>query len=350
MSIMRRKLFFSVICGLMMAASVSAQQIPSARYNPSNDRASQRSGPTTELGSFDYDTQMWAPVDFSEISERRMNTGFFLTYDRVYMSIGRPDPIGFTASSQVPRGSDWQWGNRYYGGFMGENDKGFQAEYVSVGGMFLSGGVDIQVPDPFVTDTQFDKFEFNRIFREKLSNGSYLEPYFGMAYTSVSDNTIEDTTFFLGTVEIPNRFKQSVRNSAFGGQVGARYITQRGRWSIRTDGSLSASYNSQSYNANDIQVRPGQTFPAVFDTTTTNTSFMPTMDLQLELAYNISRDISVRTSFEILYMWDGVARANTATTGLNPNSVLSTGPRSQAGLADQDFFSGGLGFGIEWKR
>ena len=347
----RRYLLVSLIACSLLTVGLSAQtHVPSARYSPLQSEAAGPNDPLVQPGIFDYDAQMFAPLDLSNISDRKAPSGFFALYDRVYMSIGRPNPIGAGAPTQHPRGTDYHWGNRYHAGFVTEEGKGIQMEYMSVSGSFFSAGIDASVPDPFITTTSLDVFELNRIFRERLSNGGFLEPYFGIRYTSVSDETIEDTTFFIGATEIPNRFIQRATNSAIGGQIGARYSMNRGRWTVRTDASLNASYNTQRYVASDIQIIPGQTFPSIFESTDEDSSFLPALDLQIDFAYRISRDFSIRTSMQIMYMWEGVNRANTTSTALNPNSVLGAGFAGQLGAQGQSFTSAGFGFGVEWRR
>ncbi len=347
----RRYLLVSLIAFSLLTVGLSAQtHVPSARYSPLQSESTESTDPLVRPGIFDYDTQMFAPLDLSDISDRKAPSGFFALYDRVYMSIGRPNPIGTAGPTQHPRGTDYHWGNRYHAGFITDEGRGIQAEYLSVTGSFFSAGLDPTVPDPFVTETSLDVFELNRIFRERLSNGGFLEPYFGLRYTSVSDETIEDTTFFVGATEIPNRFIQRARNSAIGAQIGARYAMNRGRWTVRTDGSINASYNTQRYIASDIQQTPNQTFPTIFEATNEASSFMPAVDLQLEFAYRLSRDFSIRTSMQVMYIWEGVNRANTSTTALNPNSVLGVGSIGQLGPASQTFTSAGFGFGVEWRR
>ena len=75
---------------------------------------------------------------------------------------------------------------------------------------------------------------------------------------------------------------------------------------------------------------------------------MPILDGQIELAYNISRDISIRTGVQTMYVWNGVARANTQTTNLNPNSVFGAG--GVTGLFDESYVAAGFIFGVEWRR
>ena len=343
----RLTLLFSlaIICSMTMAMQLSAQtHVPGPRYRPLDAEKQGSTAPLAQPFIFDYDTQMFAPMNMSNLTEHEAHTGFFFTYDRVYLGMGRPDPIGPGAPAQHPRGNDFHWGNRYYGGFIGDDDKGIQFEYTSAGGIFFSAGIDASVNDPFLTETNLDVFELNRIFRQTLSNGNYLEPYFGLRYTSLTDDTLEDIT-----APIANRFIQKATNSAIGAQMGARYISHRGRWTVRTDGSVTAGYNTQRYIASDIQA-PGVAFPVVFEATSEANSFLPAVDLQMDIAYNLTRDIAIRSSAGLMFMWDGVNRANTSTTPLNPNSVISGGATGQLGVADQDFFVAGFGFGIEWRR
>jgi hypothetical protein len=349
---MRRYLFASIIiCSLVLVGNLAAQtrQVPTARYAPTQGESPQATAPFAQFGAFDYDTQMWNEFDLSSVKKHSYHTGFFLSYDRVYASTQNPQPAGGQPTNTILTGQNYHWANRYYGGWVGENDKGIQLEYMNWGGFFYSQGLNAVVPDPFITETNVQNFELNRIFREKIGERSYFEPYFGFRYMGLTDNTIEDTTFFVGATEIPDRFIQQVTNSAGGAQIGVRLVTRRGRITVRTDSALTAAYNRQRYTASDIQQTPGQTFPTIFEFTDQQWAFVPALDLSLEFGYNLSRDIALRLNTNILYLWDGVNRANTATSVLNPNSILAVAGGTP-GVVDQSFFSAGFGFGIEWRR
>jgi hypothetical protein len=103
-------------------------------------------GPFIEPDSFRPDFQFFAPADVTDYNPRPdAPTGFFFTYDRVYMNVTRPESAAFSApSSDVfvllpPQpdvnvfatepssifDGDFTWGNRLELGFMNEDDHGW---------------------------------------------------------------------------------------------------------------------------------------------------------------------------------------------------------------------------------
>lgn len=318
---------------------------PNSSENPGNTR------PLAEPGIFDWDGQMFAPIEFENDGERSSNTGFFFTIDRVYNSVSRGGPrdilpTGVTASS-VPTGSDWGWGNRFEGGWMTEADCGWQAVYeYSTGSWFAAGG-DITVANPLMVTSRLANFELNRVFRQETSAGGIFEPYAGFRYLGLSDKTIEDTTPTIGGILTGNRFKQNVTNSAFGAHVGGRYSSNRGRFRYSLDGALATTFNRQQYHAMDLQFQGAAVATSEFNDS--DESFVPLLDTRLEVAYALTRDIGLRGGFQVLYMWDGMARSDNSTTFVNPNSLLGVGG-GRTGIFDENATVAGFSFGLEWKR
>jgi hypothetical protein len=143
-----------------------------------------------------------------------------------------------------------------------------------------------------------------------------------------------------------NRFKQEANNSAFGVHAGARFNRRRGRWRTTTDGAITAAYNQQRYFATDLTTSAN--IISTIESYAEEQSFVPMLDLQFEVAYNISRDITLRTGVQAMWIFDGIARANTAPTSVNPNSFFGTG--SGAGLSEDSYLAAGFLFGFEWRR
>lgn len=341
---------FGLIGGLLLSGTVVGQvDIPSPRFRYKEVEQEENTRPFAEPGVFNYDAQMFAPVQFTNGKELKPNTGFYFTYDRMYLSVSKPPRNSTVFLDTVNTGSHYIWGNRFEGGHFNDDDEGWGAVYRNTSGSFYTNGQDILVSQPMWVTTNFSDVGFNKMFRQALSRGGYLEPYVGLRYISVTDNTIEDTTQFLGQTAF-NRFKQKTTNSAIGLQAGAKLVHRRGRFRVSGDTSIATTYNRQKYFATDIvQVGANTGVTEFYDN---SDAFVPALDARLEIAYNISRDLALRTGFETTYMWDGIARANTLTTNLNPNSAFGAGGAAAGdpGIFDSNFVSAGFSFGIEWKR
>ena len=322
--------------------------VPAPRFGPRRIETADATRPLAAPGVFDYDTRAFAPLEFTNNRELEPNKGFYFTLDKVYASVTRAGNIGVD-TNQIQTGSEYIWGTRYDLGYFSDNDDGWGITFQNQDGSYFTNGQDILVSNPMLVNVSLNTVEVNRIFRQELSHGGYLEPYIGLRYTNITDRTLEDTTQLLGfpAVNVGNRFRQEVTNNAFGLQAGGRYNVRRGRWRTTTDAALATSYNQQRFFATDIANSAAA--QAITETYANDQSFVPIIDGQFELAYNISRDISLRIGAQAVYSWNGVARANTLTTNLNPNSQfgVSTAP---TGLIEDNHLSAGFLFGVEWRR
>ena len=355
------------IVGALLAAlasgfSVQAQvNVPSAefKHRPLEKPHSTRS--FASPGVFDYDAQVFAPFEFTNDEEKDPNCGFFFTIDKTYTSVSRSGTNSEEDSFQST-GNHYLWGTRYEAGWMSDSDNGWQVGYQHSSGSYFANGQDIVVDNPMTVGNRFATFEINRIFRQQLSQGGYFEPYIGVQYLNFNDTTRQDLSQTITDAGIlvdgVNRFKQEVDNNAFGVHAGARFNRRSGRWRFTTDAAIATTYNEQSYFATDLFqtgtlfTDGGFLFPDAVDideTNTTDQSFVPVLDLQFEMAYNISRDISLRLGLQTLYAFDGVARANTLLDSLNPNSVFGPGGPG-AGINDESYIAAGFIFGVEWQR
>lgn len=323
--------------------------IPSPRFRYRELESPDSTRPFATPGVFDYDAQFFAPLEFTNNEDPDPRCGFYANYDRTYTSVGKAGRID-TTSTQVPDGYTYIWGTRCELGWMSEEDSGWELEYQNASGIYFAAGQDISVPNPLLVDSSFASVDINKVFRQTTKRGEYFEPYIGARFFNVSDNTIEDTLQTINTVIVGNRFKQNTTNNSFGFQAGATYNSRRGRWRCTTDGSIATTYNQQRYFATDITNVPF-TVQSITEFYQTDQSFVPILDLQYEVAYYISRDISLKTGVQLMWAWNGIARANTLTTNLNPNSFYNvTGTNGGAGLFDQDFLAAGFIFGFEWRR
>lgn len=338
---------------LASSQTITAQvNIPSAEFEHQPVESPNSTRPFATPGIFDYDAQVFAPIEFTNGDELDPNTGFFLTYDRLYTSVSRPGNVNDSQSSSFALGTNYIWGTKCELGWMTDADDGWSLGYQNSAGGFYANGNDEVVDQPMLVTNRFASVEINKIFRQAMSGGGYMEPYLGLRYLNVNDQTIEDTFQNLGGIIDGSRFKQEVNNSSVGFQAGARFNRRRGRWRTTADTAIAATYNQQKYFATDIfrdWLPPAQDFrTSITETTTQDQSFVPMIDFQYEIAFNISRDISLRGGVQAVYLFNGIARANTLTTGLNPNSFFGAGPG--AGLNEDNFISAGFLFGFEWKR
>lgn len=348
----RTKLWIiAVVCSLICSSIGRAQDIPSPAFAPKSVQFAENTRPLAEPGIFNYDAQMFAPVEFANFRNPEPSTGFFASYERTSTSISRSGSRDLLAPgvllSDFPVGNDFMWGNRFEIGWVTENNDGWQLVYNKTEGGFFAFGRDELVGNPMLVRTNLSNVAINRIFRQSTSNGGYLEPYIGLRYMSMSDKTLEDTLITIGDDDLNNRFKQSATNSAIGPQVGSRYNLRTGRFRYGLDGGVSAMYNQQRYFATDLIVSP--TAIGINEFNQSDSSFVPAVDLRLELVYYITRDVGLRGSAGFSYLWDGLNRSNNLTTAFNPNSVNGIGG-GVAGIQDESTTAAGFGFGIEWKR
>jgi hypothetical protein len=309
--------------------------------------------PMATPGVFDYDTQVWAPVDFTNNDEMESRTGFYASMDRVYTSFNKAGNFNGVNGTEVSNGSHFLWGNRMEFGWLSTPEDGWGLVYQQSDGIHYTNGQDILVSNPMLVKSYLANVEINRFFRQSLKNGGYFEPFIGFRYMNVTDTTIEDTVQFLNFQTVANRFKQDVQNNAFGAHAGGRYTRHAGRWRTSSKGAIATTYNRQRYFATDIASSvPVDGFPAIgiLEFYDAGNSFTPVLDLQFDLAYYVTRDISIRAGLQSWYMWDGVARANTVTTSLNPNSAFGFGLGGPQGLFQDNVFTAGIVFGVEWHR
>ncbi len=335
---------------------LSQIDLPGPRFRFQEVENPDSTRPVATPGVYQYDYQIFAPVEFPNGDELGPTTGFFFSVDRIYTSISGGQDFG-------AKHNDFIWGNRYDIGFMNDNDDGWNFVYEqSEGSQFVNGG-DIIVPNPTMFTTKFASVEINKVFRQQLKNGGWVEPYLGLRYFNVSDSTIEDISgLALGGLVNANRFKQNVTNDAVGFNVGGRVVKRRGRWKFAHDLSVSTNYNQQDFHAQDLSETfgiPGVIPPTIVSNEIgdSDNAFVPALDYRFELAYNLTRDFGFRGGASFMYLWDGIARANSATTVNNPNSNFGFDPAfggdaniTGGGIVDDRLIAAGFSFGFEYRR
>ncbi|MEZ6095099.1 MAG: hypothetical protein R3C03_12865 [Pirellulaceae bacterium] len=77
------KWWISVVVLFVGGASVAQAQVnvPSARFSPVQVQEAENTRPFAEPGVFDYDGQMFAPVEFTNFEERAPTSGLYATVD-----------------------------------------------------------------------------------------------------------------------------------------------------------------------------------------------------------------------------------------------------------------------------
>ncbi len=189
--------------------------------------------PFIEPGYFDYDLQFFAPA--SDIDTYGgtpvLRTGWFGSYNRMYIGVSRPD---YVESYDL---MDLTWGNRWDLGYMTEDDHGWLFNFTSIDGPNEAevvhqqrlnrlneddegrpppddgtGTDDDDAVEPVsdrndrgppnrerfydITNTlnggNYNSLEINKLFRtDPLMHGGILEPFFGFRYVRFRDVYIE---------------------------------------------------------------------------------------------------------------------------------------------------------------
>lgn len=304
-----------------------------------------------------YDMQMFAPLDYNLLDEEpKPSTGVFFTYDRMMSGLTGPESTTLLGQS-APSFNYQTWGNRFEFGYMNENDCGWTATISRLGGSTWLDGRTQGNANPMQLASKLESYELNRVFRQRMKNGGYFEPYIGARFAYLQDETISDrSTLLIGLNDplIPdiNRFQQESQNSMFGGNIGARFFRETGRWKVSSNLNAFMAYNAQFNSASDITFDEDGVVGLVVERGENNETFVPMGEARLDLSYDVTRDISLRVGGHVMYFFEGLTRANSLPQGLNPNGILS-GRSPFAPLAnvmDQDTASYGVTFGVEWRR
>ncbi len=287
---------------------------------------------------YEYDAQLWAPYDVTSMDgSQRLQSGFYAELDFAYLSISRPGVVDGADPRDFYTGSDYYWGRDVELGYMSAKDAGWAMNWLGAEGLVFVNGEDINTSNPMALTTTYNSVELNRQFRQRLSNGGWVEPYIGLRYLNLHDRTIQD--FPVQTI----RFVQQVNNSALGGQLGTRYFHQYGRFRIGSDLSVGALYNNESYHS--YVILTGES-AELNQATNQDNDFIPAFDLGVQLSYAVTRDISIRGGAQLEYMWEGIARADIRTLPNNPNGNQP----ASIGVFSEDFVAAGFTFGVDWKR
>ncbi len=353
-------------------SNVSAQQGgPNAAINAGQGLLNAGSNDTGTFGAqfadFDDDMQFFAPFEDSDLLNPRRQSlgGYYAAYERNWKSVQRPSVQGTTGLTAFPTGSDFVTGNNFRFGYTDNIGNGWAVDYERLSGSFFSGGTSDIISRPMMTTTSISDVSFKKIFRQNLSTGGFIEPYVGVRYMNFGDTTIHDTNTLLVDVVDPNdptddtivlgdnRFEQDVTNNAVGGTAGFRYTVRQGRIGLQSNFGFSGFYNQQNYKASNTALfrDPTSLFADgsnvnVGEITDSSNSFVPMVEFSLMGTYGITKNLSLRAGGSVNYVWDGLTRANTLVSQVNPFS----GGAGSTAIEDQDAFIGGFSIGLQWSK
>lgn len=315
--------------------------------------------PFLDPGHFEPDFQFFAPAEVDDFGgEEHANTGLYVTFDRTYVGVSRPDDaFSFGSGNQA----DFTWGNRMEVGYMQGDPSGWQAVLWHINGpnekftnaeflesvTNLDGSAAFQILSPGAQDSinqlKLSSFELNKVWRRPaFHNGTNFEPFLGYRYMNLRDFwqreilirevqggaplTDTGTEFFERQL-----FKSVFENQMHGGQFGARFFQQRGHWMLSADLRFFATANFQTLqniSARSITPNPqtilvdgdtAQNFINFFGSGTDlnrsvnyrhETQFVFGGEVRVEASYELTRDINLRVGGVFFDLGQGIGRGN----------------------------------------
>lgn len=378
-----------------------------AALSVSSVACAQQFGPFIEPDSWSPDLQFFAPAEVSEYGNGEPeNTGFYFTYDRMYLFVKRPDGA---ASMDSGHGSDPAWGNRYDMGFMTEDRVGWlvsvmdsagpNARFVTeipripaattnTGGGGTGGGTTTTTTQTLpqrdlnwqVTQYQnvgsFNSVEIDRVWRRKeFHGGGVFEPLVGVRYIQYNDygrndafqRFAEDATTFEPDFTSPNilgpwerlqsHYLSSV-NQMLGGQLGFRLSKTVGHWRLGSELRMMGLNNWQKYEAYDETILRNATrgftttggsgsttgSSIIIDTRKTNPVSNSGNEFVFggELRMEAAYEVTRDISLRGGFMY--MLLGHGVARGIDPSNTASTAKNSQ------DLYMGGVTFGLTINR
>ena len=292
-----------------------------------------------------YDTQVFAPLEFTNGKEKAPNTGLFFELSKTYLSLERATRFNSGLGVQTSNGTEFYTGTRYELGWYGEQDRGWNAVFSKTEGTFFfnnRAGIFDQIMSE--GNVRLTTVEVNRTFRQVTSKGGVFEPSLGLRYNWIRDRLRDNSIITGGATSF---FGQNASNSAFGLQAGARFSKRHGRWPFTYRGNVAATYNQQRLEITDVIQGATNTF---VELAFTDQSFVPILDGTLEATYNVTRDLSIKLGVQGSYIWNGILRANTEPTAFNGLSTSSDAGSPFFSTFDENYVAAGFVFGFEFRR
>jgi hypothetical protein len=321
--------------------------------------------------AFDPDWQLFAPVQLQDMEDiparKRANTGFYVTYDRMYMMVTRPE------AEQATNALDTAWGNRWDFGWSRE-DGGWNFSVMNIDGPDKynrygqrwasyplpdidgdDGDAILQAPETLLqqyrTFEMLDSvnagsmrgFEANKTWRfEPYRYGGILEPMIGLRYAGFQDLAV-NTRYTVDFGTVTNQFgddisqeqytKETARidNNMLLGQFGFRYTKAVRRWTFSNDAKVFAGhvYQNREFSTDVFNNYFGATIGAGDDpiqeldrdgttfTSSRRDNSTVGFDIRVEAAYKAFKGVDLRAGFQMLYFGRGIWRGATPLGGGN---------------------------------
>ncbi len=310
---------------------------------------------------FEPDFQWFEPVTNMDLADmkpkKRAHYGWFATYDRLMLYSSRPRT---DVPQRLDTKVDYGGGQRYQVGFMvPQEDTGYLfnwtkntvSEYDPVGPStpppprFFEGypisGLPILTGANSVNVATYESWELNKTWRlEPYHYGGFLEPMVGIRYMQIKDKNqfqnylfpppdAVDTDF--GTVTSDYAF---TANDMFGGQLGFRYFKFRERFTFSSDfrvfagGSWQCSRyqrlveNLQEFDVTVIDQTEQRIIPVVLDRSppilSRNQEGFVGFDVRAELAYTLTKYVSIRAGAQLIDVATGVWRGGDGNGPFEP--------------------------------
>jgi hypothetical protein len=333
--------------------------------------------PFSEPVRFDPDWQLFAPIYLQDVEDmtarQRAPHGLFLTYDRIYTGVSRPENLD---RSYVLDGT---WGNRWDFGWMNDQESGWYFSTQQITGPNVYNGYtqlrlngvtdddDGDITDPFLpTDFgndpitrqrtfdildsvnvgDYNNFEANKTWRiEPYRYGGMTEWMIGLRYSMFEDLARNDSyvtfpipdpadpTTILNRGETYTNHLVWSRNDMLLGQLGFRYFKYWNKWTMSTEFKAFAGHTFQSQDYTRIvqtatyEEPPTIGDPPVFDgdftgttTVTRKNNATPVgFDLRAEGSYRAFKYLDLRAGFQLIYFGQGIWRGATPISNSNPN-------------------------------
>jgi hypothetical protein len=226
---------------------------------------------------------------------------------------------------------------------------------IPISGLPILSGVN------WINDYEYDSYELNKTWRlEPYHYGGFLEPMVGMRWIRIKDRnrfqdyqdplpTDPDTDFGNITSDLA-----VTENNLFGGQIGFRYFKMRNRFTFSSEFKVFAGGSWQDSRSqrtiidleeftfqqgpngegppDGIRQVPVEYSPPILSR---NDDSFVGFDVRAELAYQVSRYITIRAGAQVIDVAKGVWRGGDGSL-----------PSLEAGERDQDLLMVGGTFGL----
>jgi Putative beta barrel porin-7 (BBP7) len=192
--------------------------------------------PFVDTTAFPSDFQFFAPAEFGEFGGGPdLNTGWFSTYDRVYIYMSRPE------AEPTSTEGDFTWGNRFTLGYMSPENHGWFSEIWHISGPNNFNITEAERVNVLNTTDEINSTPGNVDLRSGGTINAAATQNQGLPRSDQNDVVSEDRRYFirdsvnaadLSSFEINKsfRWKQQHYGSTFEPFFGFRYIKYQDFW------------------------------------------------------------------------------------------------------------------------